>query len=62
LYIAKLFKQGIAQFDSQEKFHSWLHSENAAMGGETPASYLDTFSGIQLVLDELNVIDYGFSE
>ena len=61
LYIAKLFKQGIDLFGSQDKFHNWLNSENTVMGGEKPASYLDTFSGIQLVLDELNAIEYGFS-
>ncbi len=61
LYIAKLFKQGNDTFGNKEKFHSWLHSENSAMGGEKPVSYLDTFSGIQLVMDELNAIEYGFS-
>ena len=61
LYIAKLFKQGIEIFGSQDKFHNWLNTENAVMGREKPASYLDTFSGIQLVLDELNAIEYGFS-
>jgi len=61
LYIAKLFKSGIEIFGSQDKFHNWLNSENAAMGGEKPVSYLDTFSGIQLVMDELNAIEYGFS-
>jgi putative toxin-antitoxin system antitoxin component (TIGR02293 family) len=61
LYIAKLFKSGIDLFGSKEKFHSWLNSENTVMGNEKPVSYLDTFSGIQLVLDELNAIEYGFS-
>jgi putative toxin-antitoxin system antitoxin component (TIGR02293 family) len=61
LYIAKLFKLGIETFSSKEKFHNWLNSENSAMGGEMPVSYLDTFSGIQLVMDELNAIEYGFS-
>lgn len=61
LYIAKLFKSGIEIFGSKDKFHNWLKSENAAMGGEKPVSYLDTFSGIQLVMDELNAIEYGFS-
>ena len=61
LYIAKLFKSGIDLFGSKEKFHSWLNSENKVMGNEKPVSYLDTFSGIQLVLDELNAIEYGFS-
>jgi putative toxin-antitoxin system antitoxin component (TIGR02293 family) len=61
LYIAKLFQSGIETFGSRDKFRNWLNSENQVMGGEKPASYLDTFSGIQLVLDELNAIEYGFS-
>lgn len=61
LYIARLFKSGIDLFGSKEKFHSWLNSENTVMGNEKPVSYLDTFSGIQLVMDELNAIEYGFS-
>ena len=61
LYIAKLFKSGNEIFGSMEKFHNWLNIENSVMGGEKPVSYLDTFSGIQLVMDELNAIEYGFS-
>ena len=61
LYNAKLFKSGNDLFGSMEKFHNWLNMENSVMGGEKPVSYLDTFSGIQLVLDELNAIEFGFS-
>ena len=61
LYIAKLFKSGNDIFGSMDKFHNWLNIENSVMGGEKPVSYLDTFSGIQLVMDELNAIEYGFS-
>ena len=61
LYIAKLFKSGNEIFGSIEKFHNWLNIENSVMGGEKPVSYLDTFSGIQMVMDELNAIEYGFS-
>ena len=61
LYIAKLFQLGIGIFGSHDKFRNWLNSENQVIGGEKPVSYLDTFSGIQLVLDELNAIEYGFS-
>ncbi len=61
LYIAKLFQSGIETFGNRDKFRNWLNSENQVMGGEKPVSYLDTFSGIQLVLDELNAIEYGFS-
>lgn len=61
LYIAKLFKSGNDLFGGMDKFHKWLNIENSAMGGEKPASYLDTFSGMQMVMDELNAIEYGFS-
>ncbi len=61
LYIAKLFKSGSEIFGSMEKFHNWLNIENSVLGGEKPVSYLDTFSGIQLVMDELNAIENGFS-
>jgi putative toxin-antitoxin system antitoxin component (TIGR02293 family) len=60
LYIAKLFKSGNDLFGSKDKFRNWLNTENSVMGGEKPVSYLDTFSGIQLVMDELNAIEYGF--
>lgn len=61
ILIAKLFKQGTALFGSQEKFNDWINSKNAVMNDEMPASYFDTFSGIQLVFDELNTIEHGFS-
>jgi putative toxin-antitoxin system antitoxin component (TIGR02293 family) len=60
LYIARLFKSGNDLFGNMDKFHNWLNMENLAMGGEKPVSYLDTFSGIQFVMDELNAIEYGF--
>lgn len=59
--IEKLFKQGTALFGSQEKFNDWLNSKNKVMNDEMPASNLDTFTGIQLVFDELNAIEHGFS-
>lgn len=43
-----------------DKFHNWLNIENPVMGDEKPVSYIDTFSGIQLLMDELNAIEYGF--
>jgi putative toxin-antitoxin system antitoxin component (TIGR02293 family) len=61
LYIARLFNTGIKVFGSRDKFYSWLNNENHVLGGAKPISYLDTFSGIQLVMDELNAIEYGFS-
>ena len=62
LFIARLFKSGNDLFGNRNKFHNWLNMENLAMGGEKPVSYLDTFSGIQLVMDELNSIEYGFPQ
>ena len=61
LYIARLFNKGFGVFGNEDKFRNWLNTKNYAMGGEKPVSYLDTFSGIQMVLDELNAIEYGFT-
>lgn len=61
LYIARLFNSGIKVFGSRDKFYRWLNSESQTLGGEEPVAYLNTFSGIQLVMDELNAIEYGFS-
>jgi len=58
--IAQLFKSGNDLFGSKDKFRNWLNTENLVMGNEKPDSYLDTFSSIQLVMDELNAIEYGF--
>jgi len=49
LYIARLFNSGIKVFGNREKFYRWLNSENQALGGEKPASFLNTFSGIQII-------------
>lgn len=61
ILIAKLFKKGTALFGSQEKFNDWINSKNAVLDGKKPTSYLDTCTGIQFVLDELNAIEFGFS-
>jgi putative toxin-antitoxin system antitoxin component (TIGR02293 family) len=61
LYIARLFNTGIKVFGSRDKFYNWLNSENHVLGTVKPVSYLDTFTGIQVVMDELNAIEYGFS-
>jgi len=58
---SRLFKSGNDIFGSMDKFHNWLNIGNLVMGGEKPVSYLYTFSGMQLVMDELNAIEYGFS-
>lgn len=61
ILIAKLFKQGTFIFGSQDKFQEWLNAKNVVMGGEKPSSHLSTLSTINLVFDELNAIEHGFS-
>ena len=56
----KLFKSGNELFGTMDKFHAWLNMEIRVMGGEKPVSFLDTFSGILLVMDVLNAIENGF--
>lgn len=60
LFIARLYKRGQEVFGDDRKFRKWMCSENVAMGGVEPKSYLDTFQGIQLLMDELIAIEHGF--
>ena len=57
--IALLYNKGIEVFGKAEKFDSWLETENLALGRIKPKMLLDNSFGINLILDELNRIEYG---
>ena len=61
LTIARLYSRGEEVFGSDNKFKKWMTTENIAMGGVTPISYLDLIEGINLVVDELTSIEHGFA-
>lgn len=59
LEIALLYKKGIEVFGDAEKFNSWLHTQNLALGKIKPKELFDSSFGISLLKDELTRIEHG---
>ncbi|ACF15128.1 conserved hypothetical protein [Chloroherpeton thalassium ATCC 35110] len=57
--LAEVINLGNEVFDSPEQFNSWLNMPSPALGNEKPIDLLDTSYGKDLVLAELNNIEYG---
>ncbi len=60
LLIARVYSKGFEVFGDTEKFISWMDNENFVLGGIKPKEYLNSYTGIELLLNEINAIDYGF--
>ena len=60
LLIQNLYIKGSNVLGNLEAFKSWMCTANVAFNGATPKSFLDTFSGIELLLNELGRIEHGF--
>ncbi len=59
IQIAKVYARAVNVFEDRDRAVKWLKYPSHALGGVTPISCLDNFSGIELVLDELGRIEYG---
>lgn len=59
IQLARVYARAVEVFEDQNKAVKWLKYPILALGGVTPISCLDNFSGIELVLDELGRIEYG---
>ncbi len=59
IQIARVYARAVEVFEDRDKAVKWLKYPSHALGGVTPISCLDNFSGIELVLDELGRIEYG---
>ena len=59
LQIALLNKRGAEVFGDDKKFHTWLATENLALGNIEPKTLLDSAFGIDLLMDELIRIEHG---
>ena len=57
--LAEVVNLGYEVFDTPEKFNIWLNSPSLALGNEKPINLLDTSYGKDLILAELNRIEYG---
>lgn len=54
-----LYKKGIEVFTSIASFNNWLEKPAYGLGNNIPFNYLNTISGIDLILEELTRIEYG---
>ncbi len=59
LEIALLYQKGVEVFGNNERFDTWLTSNNIALGNVKPRDLLDNTFGISLIKDELGRIEYG---
>lgn len=59
LRFARVVERAEAVFENTEAALNWLQSPNAALGGATPLSLLDTDIGADSVLDTLGRIEHG---
>ena len=57
--LAEVINTGYEIFDTPEDFNIWLNSPSVALGNEKPIDLLDSSYGKDLVLAELNRIEYG---
>ena len=59
LQIAKVYARSVDVFESSDTASQWLKQPSVALGHVAPIEFLDTFSGVEIVLDELTRIEYG---
>lgn len=57
--LAEVVSLGNEVFDSPEHFTIWLNTPSLALGDNKPIDLLDTSYGKDLVMAELNSIEYG---
>ena len=57
--IARLYALGEEIFGSKEEFNKWMNGRVQSLGKKMPKEYLDTTSGINLLMDELGRIQHG---
>lgn len=54
-----LFEKGIAIFGSADVFYKWLNLPAYGLGNQVPFDILDTFTGVNLIEEELIRLEYG---
>lgn len=57
--IARVVARSIEVFAARNRAVHWLKSPCYTLGQVSPLSLLDTFTGVEIVLDELTRIEYG---
>ena len=59
LLLARLANYGATVFQDQGKFTRWLRRPLRLLGEHSPLGLLDSFTGVQLIEDILDRIEYG---
>ena len=60
LVLTELLEYGKYVFNNEsDKFHRWLKKPNISLGGVRPDSFFDSLTGIQVVRNILDKIEYG---
>ena len=58
LFLLELYDKGIDTFGSIKEFRNWLPQHNIGINAK-PIDLLDSITGIKMIMNELNRIDYG---
>ncbi len=58
LFLLELYDKGIDTFGSVDEFKNWLPQHNIGIDAK-PDDLLDSITGINIVMNELNRIDHG---
>jgi putative toxin-antitoxin system antitoxin component (TIGR02293 family) len=59
LLISNLYCKGSDVLGSIDNFKEWMDTTNYALGNIKPKEYLDTYSGIEFLNDELGRMEHG---
>ncbi|WP_312716986.1 antitoxin Xre/MbcA/ParS toxin-binding domain-containing protein [Sphingobacterium multivorum] len=59
ILILSLYKHGIEVFGHVENFEAWLSEKNYLLDNCTPASFLETISGIKFIDNRLTAMEFG---
>jgi putative toxin-antitoxin system antitoxin component (TIGR02293 family) len=57
--LAKVIERAVEVFEDERTAMGWLKSPNAALGGSSPLSLLDTELGSMAVMSTLGRIEHG---
>jgi putative toxin-antitoxin system antitoxin component (TIGR02293 family) len=59
LLIQNLYIRGSNVLGSLEAFKTWMSIPNVSFGGSIPKDFLDTFTGVEYLMNELGRIEHG---
>lgn len=59
LQVARVYARALDVLGDRDRAALWLKQPSIALGNIPPLELLDTFTGIEMVLDELIRIEYG---